>query len=108
MPENQGCSVSEHDWHSPSYVDWWIARDRDRDAVRRQRLRAMLAHANVMPDAEISVLDVGGGYGVVTEEVLTPLPYRTIFPQMTLWLPEDERAQLRFEFETELERLEAA
>ncbi len=31
--------------------------------------------------------------------------YRTIFPQMTLWLPEEEGAQLRFEFETELERL---
>jgi hypothetical protein len=34
--------------------------------------------------------------------------YRTIFPQMTLFLPEDESAQLRFEFERELERLEAA
>ena len=34
--------------------------------------------------------------------------YRTIFPQMTLWLPGDEGAQLRFEFETELARLEAA
>jgi len=34
--------------------------------------------------------------------------YRTIFPQMTLWLPEEEGAQLRFEFETELERLKAA
>ena len=34
--------------------------------------------------------------------------YRTIFPQMTLWLPEDEGAQLRFEFETELVRLKAA
>jgi hypothetical protein len=34
--------------------------------------------------------------------------YRAIFPQMTLWLPEGEGAQLRFEFETELERLEAA
>jgi hypothetical protein len=34
--------------------------------------------------------------------------YRTIFPQMTLWLPEDEGAQLRFEFETELARLEVA
>jgi len=33
--------------------------------------------------------------------------YRTIFPQMTNWLPEDEGAQLRFEFETELERLKA-
>ena len=34
--------------------------------------------------------------------------YRTVFPQMTLWLPEDEGAQLRFEFEAELARLEAA
>jgi hypothetical protein len=34
--------------------------------------------------------------------------YRTIFPQMTNWLPEEEGAQLRFEFEMELARLEAA
>ena len=34
--------------------------------------------------------------------------YRTIFPQMTNWLPDDEGAQLRFEFETEIRRLEAA
>lgn len=34
--------------------------------------------------------------------------YRTIFPQMTNWLPDEEAAQLRFEFETELKRLEAA
>jgi hypothetical protein len=34
--------------------------------------------------------------------------YRTIFPQMTLWLPEDESAQLRFEFDAEIKRLEAA
>ncbi|HEV8392098.1 MAG TPA: hypothetical protein VGQ35_19750 [Dongiaceae bacterium] len=34
--------------------------------------------------------------------------YRTIFPQLTLWLPEDEAAQLRLEFETEMERLQSA
>jgi len=34
--------------------------------------------------------------------------YRTIFPQMTNWLPEEEAAQLRFEFDTEMARLEAA
>jgi hypothetical protein len=32
--------------------------------------------------------------------------YRTIFPQMTLFLPEEEGAQLRFAFGTELARLE--
>jgi len=34
--------------------------------------------------------------------------YRMLFPQITVWLPEDEGAQLRFQFETELARLEAA
>jgi hypothetical protein len=34
--------------------------------------------------------------------------YLTIFPQMTQWLPEEEAAQLRFEFEAEMERLKAA
>jgi hypothetical protein len=34
--------------------------------------------------------------------------YRTIFPQMSNFLPDEEGAQLRFEFETELKRFEAA
>jgi hypothetical protein len=34
--------------------------------------------------------------------------YRTIFPRMTNWLPEEEAAQLRFDFETEMARLDAA
>jgi hypothetical protein len=36
------------------------------------------------------------------------LVYRTIFPQMAGWLPEQEAAQLRFEFDTEMARLKAA
>jgi hypothetical protein len=34
--------------------------------------------------------------------------YRLMFPQLSFWLPEDEGAQLRLEFTTELERLAAA
>jgi hypothetical protein len=34
--------------------------------------------------------------------------YRVIFPQMTNALPEEEAAQLRFAFMSELERLKAA
>jgi hypothetical protein len=34
--------------------------------------------------------------------------YRVIFPQMTNALPEDEAAQLRFQFEAEIRRLDAA
>ena len=36
------------------------------------------------------------------------LVYRSIFPQMARWLPDDEGAQLKFEFEAEMERLKAA
>jgi hypothetical protein len=41
-------------------------------------------------------------------EPKTVLLYRTIFPQMTNWLPDEEGAQLRFAFEAEIKRLEAA
>jgi hypothetical protein len=36
------------------------------------------------------------------------LYWRTVFPQMTNWLPDEEAAQLRLEFEAEIRRLEAA
>ena len=36
------------------------------------------------------------------------LLYRTIFPHMVGWLPEEEGAQLQFEFDTEMARLKAA
>lgn len=34
--------------------------------------------------------------------------WRTVFPQMTNWLPDDDAAQLRFAFVEELKRLKAA
>jgi len=36
------------------------------------------------------------------------LVYRTIFPRMAGWPPEEEAAQLRFEFDAEMMRLKAA
>jgi hypothetical protein len=36
------------------------------------------------------------------------LVYRTIFPQMAGWLPEQEAAQLKFDFDAEMARLKAA
>jgi len=41
-------------------------------------------------------------------EPRTVLLYLTIFPRMTNWLPDEEGAQLRFEFEAKIKRLEAA
>jgi ubiquinone/menaquinone biosynthesis C-methylase UbiE len=70
----QRFSVMHHDWHSQGYVEEWIERDLQRDEERRGRLQNMLAVAAIPPDAAISVLDVGGGYGLVTEEVLRAFP----------------------------------
>lgn len=67
---DHGIPIDHHDWHSPGYVEEWIARDVTRDDERRKRLRQMLAEAPHSAEDEIAVLDVGGGYGVVTEEVL--------------------------------------
>jgi 2-polyprenyl-3-methyl-5-hydroxy-6-metoxy-1,4-benzoquinol methylase len=67
-------SVHEHDWHSRAYVDRWIDEDVTRDAERRPVLRKMLSFAPFAKRAAIRVLDVGAGYGVVTEEVLRAFP----------------------------------
>jgi trans-aconitate methyltransferase len=63
-----------HDWHSNAYVRDWIAHDEARDPVRRPRLREMLTAAPFPRDARLAVLDVGAGYGAVTEELLGLFP----------------------------------
>ena len=63
-----------HDWHSEQYVGDWIAHDMTRDAERRPRLQEMLGTAPYPRDIKIKVLDVGAGYGLVTEELLKHFP----------------------------------
>jgi SAM-dependent methyltransferase len=66
--------IGEHDWHSREYVDDWIGRDVTRDNVRRPLLQQMLTLAPFVPEAEINVLDLGAGYGLVSEQVLRMFP----------------------------------
>ncbi|HLI22340.1 MAG TPA: class I SAM-dependent methyltransferase [Stellaceae bacterium] len=66
--------VHEHDWHSAAYVEQWIGEDITRDADRRPVLRKMLSFAPFEKNAKLRALDVGAGYGVVTEEVLRAFP----------------------------------
>jgi trans-aconitate methyltransferase len=63
-----------HDWQSADYVAGWIEHDITRDPERRPLLRRMLAWASFPSTAELRVLDIGAGYGVVTEEVLAAFP----------------------------------
>lgn len=65
----------------------------DPDRVRR-RLERILAEAR--------------GFGTMPWEPTQLSLYRTIVPQMTLWLPDDEAAQWRLDFETEMARFEEA
>src|ERR1700741_3415064 len=75
MPlETKDFAVFPHDWHSTDYVAEWIVRDATRDAERRPLLRQMLSFAPFPRDAELGVLDVGAGYGAVSEEVLHAFP----------------------------------
>jgi tRNA (cmo5U34)-methyltransferase len=61
-----------HDWHSDSYVRDWV--DSQRDEERAIQLRRMMWLIPFDPDAEIRVLDIGGGYGLVTHQVLEAFP----------------------------------
>jgi ubiquinone/menaquinone biosynthesis C-methylase UbiE len=63
-----------HDWQSTDYVSGWITHDVARDPDRRPLLQQMLSFAPFPRASELDVLDVGGGYGVVTEEVLQAFP----------------------------------
>jgi ubiquinone/menaquinone biosynthesis C-methylase UbiE len=67
-----------HDWHSEEYVDQWIGNDVTRDAERRPVLRRVAELLPFARDAAVRVLDVGGGYGMLTREVLEELPNSTV------------------------------
>ena len=71
---NHGHAHAPHDWHSQTYVDQWIKRDESRDDERRPRIRQMIAEAKLPHDVALNVLDIGAGYGFVTEEVLHAFP----------------------------------
>jgi tRNA (cmo5U34)-methyltransferase len=60
----------DHDWHSASYVSDWIEADVTRDDERRPLLRRVASLLPPRAGGSFRVLDVGGGYGALTAEVL--------------------------------------
>lgn len=67
----------EHDWLSTKYVDDWVADWANRPE-RPDQLRGVAAAVPIERDAAISVLDVGGGWGPLTEQVLAYRPHATV------------------------------
>jgi hypothetical protein len=94
MPAPRQSDLFGHDGPDPSDENFETPEyHADPDEVRAElsRILAEMRAADAMP----------------WDEKRTAL-YRTVFPQMTNWLPEEEGAQLRFQFEEELARLKAA
>ena len=93
-----------------------MSSDNTLSAERRGQLELFAGEAVAYagPDADQMRAWLQGVLAEARAAETTPWPsskvrlYRLIFPQLSFWLPEDEGAQLRLEFETELERLAAA
>lgn len=77
-----------HDWHSEAYVERWLSEDVTRDESRRPVLRELLRGPVAAVGVVDRVLDVGGGYGLVTREVLQ------VFPEATVVLHDFSRPML--------------
>ena len=63
-----------HDWQSPEYVGEWISNDVTRDGERRPFFQEMFGHLPFGRQEAVTVLDIGAGYGIVTEELLKLFP----------------------------------
>ena len=70
----------EERWRSPEYVDWWI-NDQVREADRKLLRRKLTFLIPFESEASLRVLDVGGGAGGVSMEILTAYPNCTVVCQ---------------------------
>lgn len=67
-----------HDWHSPEYVEKWIKQDASRDSQRRPMLRSTAALLPFASTDAVRVLDLGGGYGEFTRQLLDIFPHARV------------------------------
>ena len=70
-----------HDWHSTKYVSDWAEGQDQKEKDRREPFRVM---ANTIPydkKLTIRILDVGAGYGALTQFLLSHFPNATAICQ---------------------------
>jgi tRNA (cmo5U34)-methyltransferase len=70
-----------HDWTSDAYVEEWVTRQRAEDGTRAERFRLMCDLLPFTDDAKVTVLDVGAGYGPVSQFILDRYPNATCIAQ---------------------------
>jgi ubiquinone/menaquinone biosynthesis C-methylase UbiE len=59
--------LGHHDWESSGYVSGWAKRQEDREAGRQEAFRALAETIPYDNDAAIKILDLGAGYGGLTQ-----------------------------------------
>jgi tRNA (cmo5U34)-methyltransferase len=70
-----------HDWTSEVYVEEWVRRQQAEDPTRSGRFHMMCDLFPFARDAEVSILDVGAGYGAVSKFILDRYPNATCTAQ---------------------------
>jgi tRNA (cmo5U34)-methyltransferase len=70
----QAPAQDHHDWKSAEYAERWVADATARDPEREAQLALLAALIPRPRDAAIRVLDLGAGYGVVSDAVLKVFP----------------------------------
>jgi tRNA (cmo5U34)-methyltransferase len=66
-----------HDWTSDVYVDEWVRRQQTEDPSRAERFQLICDLFPFPNDATVTILDVGAGYGPVTQFILDRYPNAT-------------------------------
>src|SRR5262245_8895082 len=70
-----------HDWTSETYVDEWVRRQQAEDPARAERFQLMCDLLPFPPDAAVTILDLGAGYGPVSMVMLDRFPRATCVAQ---------------------------
>jgi tRNA (cmo5U34)-methyltransferase len=70
-----------HDWASDVYVEAWVQRQQDTDSARLERFWLMCDLFPFPTHATVTILDVGAGYGPVSQFILDHFPRATCIAQ---------------------------
>jgi SAM-dependent methyltransferase len=70
-----------HDWASDVYVDTWVQRQQTVDPARAERFQLMCDLLPFTADTPVTILDVGAGYGPVSQFLLDRFPHATCIVQ---------------------------
>src|SRR5688572_10082338 len=70
-----------HDWSSKQYVSEWAEGKDEREADRKKIFSTIAKIISREPQAAVKILDIGAGYGALTQYLLNHFPNATAICQ---------------------------